>query len=225
LTDKDANVTNTYTDDQRSTWAVLLITGVAALGATLAVTAQAGHDRVSPPPVPAKLEVEPGHEAFLVGHAIGTQNYVCLPSATGFAWSLFTPEATLFGDDDRQITTHFFGPNPFEGGTIRAVWQHSRDTSTVWGRVDQSSTDSQFVAPGAIPWLLVNVKDVGAQAGPTGGRRLTKTTFIHRLNTVGGVAPATGCAQAGDVGNRRFVPYTADYFFYEKATHHGHHDD
>jgi len=115
--------------------------------------------------------------------------------------------------------THFFGPNPFEAGTIRAVWQSSRDTSTVWGRVVQSSIDPQFVAAGAIPWLLVNVKDTGAQAGPTGGRRLVNT-FIHRLNTVGGAAPATGCAQSANVGSRAFVPYTADYFFYEKATHH-----
>lgn len=216
---------NSNPNKGRTIRAALLIAGVVSLGTTYAVGAQAGHNRVTPPPVPAKLEVEPGNEAFLVGHATGTQNYVCLPSATGFAWSLFTPEATLFDDDDRQIITHFFGPNPFEGGTIRAVWQHSRDTSTVWARAVQSSTDAQFVAPGAIPWLLLNVKDVGAQAGPTGGRRLTKTTFIHRLNTVGGVAPATGCAESANVGNRAFVPYTADYFFYEKATDHGHDDD
>jgi Protein of unknown function (DUF3455) len=219
-------VKNSNTSVLRNTWAVLLlIAGVASLGTIFPVDARAGRNRVTPPPVPANLEVEAGNEAFLVGHAIGTQNYVCLPSATGFAWSLFTPEATLFDDDHRQVTTHFFRPNPFEGGTIRAVWQHSRDTSTVWGRAVESSTDAQFVAPGAIPWLLINVKDTGAQAGPRGGRRLTKTTFIHRLNTVGGVAPATGCAQPSDVGNRAFVPYTADYFFYEKASHDGDDDD
>ena len=217
---------NSNTNKQRASRAFLLGAGVVALGTAFAVAVQAGHDRVTPPPVPAILEVEEGNEAFLVGHAIGTQNYVCLPSGNAFAWSLFTPEAVLFDDDDRQIITHDFGPNPFEAGTpTRAVWRHSRDTSTVWGRGVQSSTDSQFVAPGAIPWLLVNVKDVGAQAGPTGGRRLTKTTFIHRVNTTGGVAPATGCAQSGDVGSRAFVPYTADYFFYEKAGQHGHNDD
>ncbi len=68
------------------------------------------------------------------------------------------------------------------------------------------------------------MKDTGAQAGPTGGRTLTRTTFIHRLNTVGGVAPATGCSVLANVGNRQFVPYTADYFFYEKV-HHGHDND
>lgn len=45
--------------------------------------------------------------------------------------------------------------------------------------------------PSAIPWLLLEV--VGEQDGPTGGHKLTETTFIQRLNTSGGVAPSTGC--------------------------------
>jgi len=63
----------------------------------------------------------------------------------------------------------------------------------------------------------VRVTIVGAQNGPTGGDKLTKTTFIQRLNTTGGSAPATGCATATDIGNRAYVPYTADYLFYKKA--------
>jgi hypothetical protein len=81
--------------------------------------------------------------------------------------------------------------------------------------VIQSSSDPNFVAPGAIAWLLVQV--VGAQDGPTGGHTLTATTFIQRLNTSGGVAPSTGCTSSTDVSNQAFVPYTADYFFYKKA--------
>ena len=49
-----------------------------------------------PPPVPPNLEVPAGNQAFLEGHAIGTQNYICLPSGSGFAWTLFGPQATLF---------------------------------------------------------------------------------------------------------------------------------
>jgi hypothetical protein len=79
-----------------------------------------------------------------------------------------------------------------------------------------SSSDPAFVASGAIPWLLLQV--VGAQPGPTGGDRLTETTFIQRVHTSGGVAPSTGCVEVTDVGQRAFVPYTADYFFYEAAT-------
>ena len=57
---------------------------------------------------------------------------------------------------------------------------------------------------------------VGTQDGPTGGRGLSATTFIQRINTAGGVPPTTGCASAGDVGNEAFMPYTADYVFYKK---------
>jgi hypothetical protein len=186
-----------------------------------AMTAGASQSAVKPPPVPANLQVPAGNRAFLVGHAVGTQNYVCLPSGTGFAFTLFTPQATLFNGDHRQIITHYFSPNPSESGTIRATWQDSRDTSTVWGAVSASSTDPAFVAPGAIAWLLVTV--VGAQAGPTGGHMLTVTTFIQRLDTSGGVAPSTGCASSTDVGKKAFVPYTADYFFYRRVVA-GHED-
>jgi hypothetical protein len=41
----------------------------------------------------------------------------------------------MFDDNDKQVTTHFFSPNPFENGAFRATWQHSRDTSTVWGQL------------------------------------------------------------------------------------------
>lgn len=88
-------------------------------------------DKITPPPVPDNIQVPAGNKVFLEGHAAGTQNYICLPSGSGVAFVLFTPQATLFRDNDRQVTTHFFSPNPFENGTIRATWQHSRDTSTV----------------------------------------------------------------------------------------------
>lgn len=169
-----------------------------------------------PPPVPAAVQVPAGHKLFLVGHAIGTQSYFCRPSDTGVKFVLFTPQATLF-NERKQVTTHYFSPNPSEGGTIRATWQHSRDTSAVWGEVKpgHASSDPAFVAPGAIPWLLVTV--VGSQAGPTGGDKLTATTFIQRLNTSGGIAPSTGCGASTDIGNQAFVPYTTDYFFYKAA--------
>lgn len=192
-----------------------------AFAVSLPQSAHAGH--VTPPPVPDGLQVEAGNKAFLVGHAEGTQNYICLPSGTGFKFILFTPQATLFNDDEKQVTTHYFSPNlspipPEEPNTIRATWQHSRDSSTVWARM----TNSAVVTPDAIPWLLLKV--VGSQDGPTGGHKLTETTFIQRLNTSGGVAP-TGCESLTDVGKQAFVPYTADYFFYKKVIRKGRHYD
>jgi Protein of unknown function (DUF3455) len=174
-------------------------------------------DHVTPPPVPSDIEVPDGNKAFLEGGAIGTQNYICLPSVSGFAWILFGPQATLFNDHDRQVITHFLSPNPDEGGTPRATWQHSRDTSAVWAMASKTSSDPAFVEPDAIPWLLLQV--VGDQDGPTGGDKLSETTFIHRLNTFEGVAPSTGCTESTDVGKRALVPYTADYFFYKAIKH------
>lgn len=188
----------------------------ALIGACLAVLPPglSAHD-ITPPPVPTNLRVPAGHRPFLLGYATGTQNYVCLPSSSGFGWTPFGPQATLFDDDERQIITHFLSPNPDEGGMARATWQHSRDTSTVWAMAITSSSDPAFVEPGVIPWLLLRV--VGADFGPTGGDRLTETAYIQRVHTSGGLAPTTGCADATHVGNKALVPYTTDYIFY-KAT-------
>jgi Protein of unknown function (DUF3455) len=197
---------------------LLLIAFVAVLAVAFTISplrpAYAGD--IVPPPVPPGLQVPAGNQAFLEGHAVGTQNYICLPAGSNVAWTLFGPQATLFNDRDRQIITHFLSPNPDESGTARATWQHSWDTSSVWAMAIAPSSDPDFVESGAIPWLLLQV--VGTEAGPTDGARLTRTTFIQRLNTSGGIAPSTGCAQATDVSQRAFVPYTADYLFYKAAT-------
>jgi hypothetical protein len=207
-----------------------------AMGLAVSLSLPAYAGAVTPPSVPPNLQIPAGNHAFLVGHALGTQNYVCLPSSasnSGVAYALFTPEATLFDDDDpKELTTHFFSPNPFENNTnpalvadgpIRATWHHSRDSSTVWGKVrpadpnvpgdlGDSSTDAAFVRPGAIAWVKVTV--TGTEDGPTGGDVLSKATFIQRVHTSGGVAPSTGCDSPSNVGNQAFVNYTADYFFY-----------
>src|SRR5215831_2686705 len=47
-----------------------------------------------------------------------------------------------------------------------------------------------------------------------GGKVMTHVTFVQRLNTKGGAAPADGCSTAGDVGKQTLVPYTADYYFF-----------
>jgi hypothetical protein len=208
-----------------------------AMASMVSLSQPAHAGQIIVPPVPDNIQVLPPNEVFLVGHAVGTQNYVCLPSATsatGVAYALFTPEATLFNDNDKQITTHFFSPNPFErntnpalvaDGPIRATWQ-AKDTSTIWGKVrpadpnvpgdlGDSSTDPDFVALGAVAWLKVTA--TGTEDGPTGGDTLTKTTFVQRLNTDGGVAPSEGCSSPADLGHQAFMPYTADYFFYTDA--------
>jgi hypothetical protein len=204
------------TQKQQITQGILRSACVTALGMafTFAVPHAAHAQTVTPPPVPASIRVPAGNEAFLLGRAVGTQNYVCQPadSLGRVAWTLFTPQATLFSDLGEQLTTHFFSPNPDEGGIVRATWEDSKDTSTVWARVAASVADP--TASGAIAWVLL--EKAGTQAGPTGGDTLSQTTFIQRLNTFGGSAPATGCDLLKDVGRKAFMPYTADYFFYKK---------
>jgi Protein of unknown function (DUF3455) len=95
-------------------------------------------------------------------------------------------------------------------GLVRVTWQHSRDSSTVWAKL---AADPVFVRDDSIPWLKLEI--VGRRDGPTGGNTLTPTTFIQRVNTYGGLAPRDGCSQASDVGKKAFIPYTADYFFFE----------
>jgi Protein of unknown function (DUF3455) len=184
-----------------------LMTCLAALAVAFTVSQPppAHADYITAPSVPAGLQVPAGNQAFLEGAAVGTQDYICLPSGTGTAWTFFGPQATLFNEGDEQIITHFLSPNPFENGTPRVTWQDSEDTSKIWGL----TIASVVVDPTAIPWLLVQV--VGAENGPTGGHTLSETTYVQRLNTVGGVAPSTNCT----VGMMALVPYSADYFFYK----------
>jgi len=206
---------NSTTHEPHITTRILRIACVAALGMafTLSFPPAAHAQTVTPPPVPAGLEVPAPNRAFLVGHAFGTQNYVCQPTTHlgRVDWVLFTPEATLFDGQAAQIITHFFSPNPDEDNTIvRATWEDSRDTSTIWAKAIASAT----VDPDAITWVTLQV--VGKRLGPTGGNALSVSTFVQRLNTKGGLPPATGCEVLNDVGHKAFAPYTADYFFYRQ---------
>ena len=184
---------------------------------------------IQTPVTPALITPPAGNSAFLAGHGVGTQGYVCLPTGPGTAsWTVNNarPEATLFTNifgAAVQIITHFLspvvnpngiGPNPPRFGDV--TWQSSFDSSKVWAQKQHfipAGTDPNSCPNfGAIDCLLLQV--IGAEEGPTGGTILTKTTFIQRLNTNGGSAPLTGCSVSGDVGKQVLVPYSADYIFF-----------
>ena len=83
-----------------------------ALALTFTAPEAARAQSLGPPNVPPSLQPPAGNVVFLAARGIGTQNYVCLPSttsATGFAWSLFTPQATLFSDQKRQVAKSMEG--------------------------------------------------------------------------------------------------------------------
>jgi hypothetical protein len=128
--------------------------------------------------------------------ARGHQIYVCQEKAGVFAWTFVAPSALLFDTHTPfdMLGAHYVGPS----------WRSSDDGSTVTG-----SVLTKVAAPvaGAIPWLLLQA------TGHTGTGLFSNVSFIQRVNTSGGVAPATTC----DLAHRNqstFVDYTADYYFY-----------
>ena len=190
------------------------IGSVLGVAVTLGGVMQA-QEKISRPVVPTNLEVSSDYKLFLKVHAVGTQNYICAPSATnitGLDWLFIGPQATLF-NDSLQYGTHFQSRNPQKNNAIQATWQHSGDTSAVWATRRDGSMDPLYVAPGAIEWLLLDV--TGQELGPTAGNKLTPSLLIQRVNTVGGMKPAsTECTQT-TLNTRKLVSYEADYYFYK----------
>ena len=218
---------NTFYQQTKKTARVrTLFVAALVLACAFGTVTNAAAQKVVPPATPVDITPPAGNVAFLVGHAQGTQGYVCLPAANGgTSWTVNNarPEATLFTDAfglNFQIITHFasINANPKDGVTVplsgNATWQSSLDTSKVWaaatGHID-AGTDASCPNSGSIACLLL--QSIGNQQGPTGGKLLAKATFVQRLNTNGGSAPTTACS----VGQTQLVPYTADYYFYRKG--------
>jgi hypothetical protein len=138
---------------------------------------------------------EPHSRPFLVAHATGVQKYTCQPDGT---WLFTDPEATLFKTKGKPkpIGSHFLN---FVTG--RPVWMLKDGSS-----VEAARKASAANGTGNIPLLLL-------ETASTTGDRLGRTTWVQRLNTSGGVAPAGTCAP----GDHIAVPYAADYFFWRSA--------
>jgi hypothetical protein len=142
-------------------------------------------------PASASASVSPpaGHVPFDAGLAVGVQTYKC----DGAAWAFTGPRATVYGLHGR--ISHYGGP----------TWE-ARDGSTVVGaKVSESPSPI-----GAVPHLLLR------SASTTPGH-LGKTTFVQRLATTGGTAPAAGRCTAATAGKVAEVPYTAVYTFWRAA--------
>ncbi|HEY2863896.1 MAG TPA: DUF3455 domain-containing protein [Casimicrobiaceae bacterium] len=148
------------------------------------------------PDVPTNLRPPSGQVLSVVAFATGFQIYECTPKAgqpSSYEWTFRAPEAVLADRSGRPIGKHYAGP----------TWESS-DGSSVKGDVKERAPGP---TPSAISWLLL---DARANSG-TGAFRATKS--VQRLQTVGGVAPATACG-AGNVRQVTKVPYTATYYFY-----------
>ncbi len=143
--------------------------------------------------VPPELVPPAGNRLDSVFKARGVQNYGC----TDGAWKLLEPAAILTGITvapvRRATAIHFRGPS----------WQSDTDGSLVEGTAPKPAPSA---TPDSIPQLLITAADTSRGAGVFGG-----VTFIQRLATVGGVAPATGCT----TGQTTAVRYTAVYRFFK----------
>jgi hypothetical protein len=166
-----------------------------AVSGVLASTAAATDFPVLPPKVPAEIQPEVGNEPFEVGHALGVQVYQC--NGAG-AWTFVEPKAVLV-TSRLQLIHHFAGP----------TWQHQDGSSVVGALVKPVTVDVK-----SIPWLLLSAKTTTAGKF---GNRLTQTTFIQRVNTRGGIAPAASTCTAAGAGVKKEIPYTADYYFWRQA--------
>ena len=147
------------------------------------------------PEVPDELTVGTTNKVHFHGYALGVQIYTW----NGTDWGNAVPRATLFDDDGNVVATHFGTPNG-------PAWR-SNSGSEVVGKLPPKKV---IMDRTAIPWLLLP-----ANAPFTHGPGVfANTTFVHRVNTVGGLAPFEPGAFVGQVVE---VPYAADYFFYRDS--------
>jgi hypothetical protein len=163
---------------------------------TFACSGQAGDDRrewrTREPELPSPIcdTVNAPESSRVTAHvyALGVQIY----QWNGSSWVFAGPEAVLYADPCHmaEVGIHYAGP----------TWEDSKGRKVL--AVSQASCKP---APGAIPWLLLEVLSAPDQG------RFGRATHIQRVNTIGGTAPA----EPGTfIGEEARVPYSAEYYFY-----------
>jgi Protein of unknown function (DUF3455) len=171
-----------------------------ALGSTPLKIAQA--DANALPQAPESLKVPSDQSLFMKTAAKGLQIYTCKAKTKpntayekpAYEWTLKAPSAELFDDQGRLVGKHYAGP----------TWEMQNDHSLVVGAVSAKANAPQA---DAIPWLLLKAKS------HQGEGIFSSVSWVQRLDTVGGKAPAMGCDQAHQDAEVQ-VPYSASYYFY-----------
>jgi hypothetical protein len=179
------------TDTFRWRRLVLTMAALALLLLTLVAPAMAepGNDNRAPDLGACQnLQTPAGNKVAFHVYAEGVQIY----SWNGASWTFVGPEAVLYANAGGQgvVGTHYAGP----------TWESASGSKVVGAALANCTPD-----PNAIPWLLVGV------VSTEGPGIFDGVTFIQRVNTVGGKAPAS---PGSYVGEEASVPYTAEYYFY-----------
>jgi Protein of unknown function (DUF3455) len=170
---------------------VVIAALLAAVGATSATIAADYSSLPEPVRVPA------GHAVKLESIGTGEITYECREkkdAAGAYDWAFVAPVATLRDMQQKNIGKYYGGP----------TWE-AADGSKVTGKQVAVSPASA----GNIPLQLV-------KADPAmGNGAMTGVTYIQRLDTKGGVAPAAACG-AANKGAKQQVKYQAKYVFYKQ---------
>jgi hypothetical protein len=149
--------------------------------------------------IPSNLNPPEGSVLLFELQAEGVQIYTCdvdPDDASAYVWIFKAPEADLLNRRGELAGTHFGGP----------TWQ-GFDGSSVAGSVLERADSPD---KGSIPWLLLEAKE------HTGRGAFSTISYVQRIDTVGGMAPTTGCG-AWHVGGEVQQPYQATYAFYYAA--------
>jgi hypothetical protein len=180
-----------FTDLLIACGGVLVLCALAAAVASAKVTPQ-----TSPGDPLDPRTYAPKSKAFLEVHATGVQKYACQANGT---WLFTDPVANLYKThgSPKVDGTHFLN-----FATGRPVWRFQDGSSVEAARKAAASAGSANIA-----WLLL---ETAVATEGDDGERLADTTYVQRLNTVAGVAPAGACTP----GARTAVPYAADYVFW-----------
>jgi len=164
----------------------------------LLLTASAACAMTDNASLPEPVRVPAGHTAKLEALGIGEITYECRANkdaAGQYAWAFVTPVATLYDMKKQPIGKYYGGP----------TWE-AKDGSKVTGKQVAVAPAMQ---PASIPLQLV-------KADPAiGNGAMTGVTFIQRLETKDGVAPAAPCTAATQ-GTTQKVAYQAKYVFYKQ---------
>ena len=139
----------------------------------------------------ANIQAEEGNRVAFHVYAIGVQVY----RWNGTSWGFVGPVASLYSDDDYhgKVGTHYATPNG-------PAWESTSGSRVIATKVRECVPDSN-----AIAWLWLR------KVSTEGPGIFDRVTFIHRVNTTGGVAPTE---PGTTVGQEKRVPYTTEYYFY-----------
>jgi len=150
-----------------------------------------------PSVLPAAVQVPAGHRIVMETVGKGRITYECrakVNTAGEHEWFFVGPDATLTDRRGRTVG-RYFGPP--------ATWESSDGS-----RVTATQVAVAPAAAGSIPLQLVKANPALGQGAMNG------ISYIQRVNTVGGVAPAMACT-ASNLGARQIVDYQADYILYK----------